>query len=82
MSTPELPLLGYDSIGFLVGNARQAAHFYRTAFGFRLVAYAGPETGGQPPDTPRRRHPRYRLPRPRRGGRVPPRRRTGGDRSP
>ncbi len=45
MSTRELALLGYDAIGFLVGNARQAAHFYRTAFGFRLVAYAGPETG-------------------------------------
>ncbi len=45
MTTLELPLLGYDAIGFLVGNARQAAHFYRTAFGFRLIAYAGPETG-------------------------------------
>ncbi|MEX2549783.1 MAG: 4-hydroxyphenylpyruvate dioxygenase [Nitriliruptoraceae bacterium] len=45
MSTPELPLLGYDAIGFQVGNARQAAHFYRTAFGFRQIAYAGPETG-------------------------------------
>ena len=30
---------------FYVGNARQAAYFYRTAFGMSLVAYAGPETG-------------------------------------
>jgi 4-hydroxyphenylpyruvate dioxygenase len=36
---------GYDAIRYAVGNARQAAHFYRTAFGFRLVGYAGPETG-------------------------------------
>jgi 4-hydroxyphenylpyruvate dioxygenase len=41
----DLPLAGYDAIEFWVGNARQAAHYYRTAFGFRLVAYAGPETG-------------------------------------
>ena len=40
-----LPLNGTDHIEFLVGNARQAAHFYRTAFGFRLAAYRGPETG-------------------------------------
>lgn len=36
---------GYDAIGFWVGNAKQAAHHYRHAFGFRLTAYAGPETG-------------------------------------
>ncbi|HVM00299.1 MAG TPA: 4-hydroxyphenylpyruvate dioxygenase [Egibacteraceae bacterium] len=43
---PELmPLLGYHHIELFVGNARQAAHFYRTAFGFTPVAYAGPETG-------------------------------------
>jgi 4-hydroxyphenylpyruvate dioxygenase len=36
---------GYDAVEFWVGNARQAAHFYRTAFGFELTAYAGPETG-------------------------------------
>jgi 4-hydroxyphenylpyruvate dioxygenase len=41
----DLPLKGYDAIEFWVGNAKQAAHFYRTAFGFKLVAYAGPETG-------------------------------------
>src|SRR3954447_2261507 len=40
-----LPLNGTDYVEFWVGNARQAAHFYRTAFGFRLVAYRGPETG-------------------------------------
>jgi 4-hydroxyphenylpyruvate dioxygenase len=40
-----LPLNGTDYVEFYVGNARQAAHFYRTAFGFRLAAYQGPETG-------------------------------------
>ncbi|MEN9370046.1 MAG: hypothetical protein RI952_911 [Bacteroidota bacterium] len=40
-----LPLLGTDYIEFYVGNAKQAAYFYRTAFGFELIAYAGPETG-------------------------------------
>ncbi len=40
-----LPINGTDHIEFYVGNAKQAAYFYRTAFGFSLVAYAGPETG-------------------------------------
>lgn len=40
-----LPLLGTDYIEFYVGNAKQAAHYYRTVFGFQPVAYAGPETG-------------------------------------
>jgi 4-hydroxyphenylpyruvate dioxygenase len=40
-----LPLNGTDYVEFYVGNARQAAHFYRTAFGFQLAAYRGPETG-------------------------------------
>ena len=40
-----LPLLGTDYIEFYVGNAKQAAYFYRSAFGFELIAYAGPETG-------------------------------------
>jgi 4-hydroxyphenylpyruvate dioxygenase len=40
-----LPLNGTDHIEFYVGNARQAAYFYRAAFGMSLVAYAGPETG-------------------------------------
>ncbi|HWZ52094.1 MAG TPA: 4-hydroxyphenylpyruvate dioxygenase [Granulicella sp.] len=40
-----LPLKGTDHVEFYVGNARQSAYFYRAAFGMRLVAYAGPETG-------------------------------------
>ncbi|HXS98602.1 MAG TPA: 4-hydroxyphenylpyruvate dioxygenase [Candidatus Limnocylindrales bacterium] len=40
-----LPLNGTDYVEFFVGNARQAAHYYRTAFGFSLRAYRGPETG-------------------------------------
>jgi len=40
-----LPLNGTDYIEFYVGNAKQAAHFYKTAFGFQSCAYAGPETG-------------------------------------
>src|SRR5208337_835848 len=43
--TDFLPLKGTDHVEFYVGNARQAAYFYRTAFGMSLVAYAGPETG-------------------------------------
>jgi 4-hydroxyphenylpyruvate dioxygenase len=39
-----LPIQGIDYIEFYVGNAKQAAHFYRTGFGFRLTAYCGPET--------------------------------------
>ena len=40
-----LPLQGTDYIEFYVGNAKQAAHFYKTAFGFQSLAYSGPETG-------------------------------------
>jgi 4-hydroxyphenylpyruvate dioxygenase len=40
-----LPLKGTDHVEFYVGNARQAAYFYRAGFGMRLVAYSGPETG-------------------------------------
>jgi 4-hydroxyphenylpyruvate dioxygenase len=43
--TDFLPLLGTDYIEFYVGNAKQAAHFYMSAFGFQALAYAGPETG-------------------------------------
>ena len=43
--TDLMPILGYDAIEFYVGNARQAAHYYRTAFGFNVVGYAGPEHG-------------------------------------
>jgi 4-hydroxyphenylpyruvate dioxygenase len=40
-----LPLQGTDYIEFYVGNAKQAAHFYKTVFGFQSLAYCGPETG-------------------------------------
>ena len=40
-----LPLQGTDYVEFYVGNAKQAAHYYMTAFGFQSLAYAGPETG-------------------------------------
>jgi 4-hydroxyphenylpyruvate dioxygenase len=45
MSQDFLPLNGTDHIELYVGNAKQAAYFYQAAFGFELVAYAGPETG-------------------------------------
>ncbi len=40
-----LPLMGTDYVEFYVGNAKQSAHYYMTAFGFQALAYAGPETG-------------------------------------
>lgn len=40
-----LPLMGTDYVEFYVGNALQAAHYYKTAFGFQSLAYAGLETG-------------------------------------
>ena len=40
-----LPLNGTDYVEFWVGNAKQAAHFYKSAFGFQSLAYCGPETG-------------------------------------
>jgi 4-hydroxyphenylpyruvate dioxygenase len=43
--TDFLPLQGTDYVEFYVGNAKQAAHYYRSAFGFQALAYAGPETG-------------------------------------
>ncbi|HVS98319.1 MAG TPA: 4-hydroxyphenylpyruvate dioxygenase [Puia sp.] len=45
MSTDFLPLQGTDYVEFYVGNAKQAAHYYKTAFGFQSLAYSGPETG-------------------------------------
>ncbi len=39
------PINGTDHVEFYVGNAKQASHYYRSAFGFQLVAYRGPETG-------------------------------------
>src|SRR3984885_13450619 len=41
----DFPVLGMDAIVFAVGNARQAAHYYSTAFGMRRIAYRGPEAG-------------------------------------
>ncbi len=46
-TTDAFPILGTDYIEFYVGNAKQAAHYYQTAFGFELVAYKGPETGNR-----------------------------------
>src|SRR5688572_20511547 len=43
--TDFLPLQGTDYVEFYVGNAKQAAHYYMTSFGFQPLAYAGPETG-------------------------------------
>ena len=43
--TDFLPLQGTDYVEFWVGNAKQAAHYYKTAFGFQSLAYSGPETG-------------------------------------
>ncbi|MFM7646050.1 MAG: 4-hydroxyphenylpyruvate dioxygenase [Sphingomonadales bacterium] len=40
-----LPLEGTDYVELYVGNAKQAAHYYMSAFGFQALAYAGPETG-------------------------------------
>lgn len=40
-----LPLLGTDHVEFYVGNAKQSAYYYQVAFGYKLIAYSGPETG-------------------------------------
>jgi 4-hydroxyphenylpyruvate dioxygenase len=45
MSPPDIALKRIDHVRFVVGNARQSAYFYRNAFGFDVVAYAGLETG-------------------------------------
>jgi len=45
MAQDFLPINGTDHIELYVGNAKQAAHYYQHAFGFELIAYAGPETG-------------------------------------
>jgi 4-hydroxyphenylpyruvate dioxygenase len=44
-SADTFPINGTDYVEFYVGNAKQASHFYRGAFGFQLVGYRGPETG-------------------------------------
>lgn len=45
IATDFLPLNGTDHIEFFVGNAKQSAYYYQSAWGYELVAYAGPETG-------------------------------------
>src|SRR5215203_5163295 len=45
VQTDFLPLQGTDYVEFYVGNAKQAAHYYMSAFGFQALAYCGPETG-------------------------------------
>src|SRR5438105_8024407 len=45
MSADALSLRRIDHLRFFVGNARQSAYFYRNAFGFDVIAYAGLETG-------------------------------------
>jgi 4-hydroxyphenylpyruvate dioxygenase len=44
-TTDAFPINGTDYVEFYVGNAKQASHYYRTAFGFQLAGYRGPETG-------------------------------------
>jgi 4-hydroxyphenylpyruvate dioxygenase len=45
ISHDPFPVMGLDYVQFMVGNAKQAAHYYSTAFGMTCVAYRGPETG-------------------------------------
>lgn len=45
--TDFLPLEGTDYVEFYVGNAKQAAHYYMSTFGFQALAYSGPETGNR-----------------------------------
>jgi 4-hydroxyphenylpyruvate dioxygenase len=46
-STDPFPVTAMDAVVFVSGNATQSAHFYQHAFGMRLVAYSGPETGNR-----------------------------------
>jgi 4-hydroxyphenylpyruvate dioxygenase len=43
----DFPVEAVDHLRFAVGNAKQAAHYYSTAFGMRVTAYRGPETGSR-----------------------------------
>src|SRR5699024_9496005 len=45
ISGDAFPIKGWDHVRFYVGNAKQAAHYYSTAFGMTCVAYRGPEQG-------------------------------------
>jgi 4-hydroxyphenylpyruvate dioxygenase len=47
LTQDDFPIDGIDAVCFAVGNAKQAAHFYSTAFGMQVVAYRGPETGNR-----------------------------------
>jgi 4-hydroxyphenylpyruvate dioxygenase len=47
VATDPFPVRGMDHVRFYVGNARQAAHWYASAFGMTAVAYRGPETGSR-----------------------------------
>jgi len=40
-----LPILGTDYVELIVGNAKQSAHYFKTAFGFQDLAFSGMETG-------------------------------------
>jgi 4-hydroxyphenylpyruvate dioxygenase len=46
-SADPFPVSGWDALVWVVGNAVQTAHFFQSAFGMELVAYAGPETGNR-----------------------------------
>ncbi|MCA2205816.1 4-hydroxyphenylpyruvate dioxygenase [Nocardia rosealba] len=46
-SVDPFPVTGWDALVWVVGNATQCAHFLQSAFGMRLEAYAGPETGNR-----------------------------------
>ena len=46
-TTDFLPLNGTDHIEFYVGNAKQSAYYYQSAWGYKFVAYSGPETGAR-----------------------------------
>ena len=43
--TEHFPIHDFHHVEFLTGNAKQAVHYYRSAFGFKPHAYCGPETG-------------------------------------
>src|SRR5262249_42110974 len=62
----DLPLRRIDHVRFFVGNARQSAYFYRNAFGFDVLAYAGLETGvrNEAGDVLRQAHDTFVLPSP------------------
>jgi len=47
VTTDTFPINGTDFVELFVGNARQSALYYETAFGFRRIAYRGPETGSR-----------------------------------